>query len=238
MIQSLPYQDLVDLSLFEGPVADESHLSTSSITDIKPSPRIEITSWDGEPAPCSGDRPTVSATCLAGPMEFDYHYASFYQPSTKKESEFGPQPGFVPKLRRNNRKFQARDNSRDRATQTTDCLPAPSHTFTRSASDPCLNGHRSGAGGGQLTWCPERESWLYTYPCTTIERPSTANFDGREGLRGGPDSFLREYYSDGLTVEDPPPPYENHKSDAKTTTTTRNESQWSRIAQRVCRSPR
>lgn len=238
MIQSLPYDDLVDLSLFEGPVSDESRFSAPSISDIKPSPRIEITSCDGEPSASYNNQPVLSATCVGGPMEFDYQYAGYYGPSEKQESNYGSQTGFMSKIRRNNRKNRTRDNSRDQKLQTTDCLPFPSQAFARSASDPCLNSHRSGTNS-RLIWCSERESWLYTNPSPSIsQRPSTSNGDGREACRAGTNSFLTEYYNDDLKLEEPPPPYEHHRSDAKTTTTTRSESQWSRIAQRVCRSPR
>lgn len=233
MIQGLPYQDLVDLSLFEAPVSDESRFAASSISDIKPGPRIEITSWDGEPSAYRKDEPALSASCAAGPMEFEYSYASYHEAQMRQKPNCGPREGFMSKFRRNNRRNRTTDDSRNQTIKHTNSLPTPSQPFPRSASDPCLNASMS---SGSLSWCPERESWLYVRPSPNDQRPSTSNGTDRGRSRGGPNSFLTEYYNDGLTVVDPPPPYEHHKSDIIAASTPRNESQWGRIAQRVCRS--
>ena len=253
MIQSLPYQDLVDLSLFEGPLSNDSQFPAPAVSNIKPGPRIEITSWDDEPLTFNGNSlaPTA-ASCRSVPaMDFDYQISSYYeQESVKQESNSWSQFG---KVRRSNHNNDARDPARSQPIQTTATTTTPSTattnnpssyspSFSRSASDPCLNSHRS-MSGGRLVWCSERESWLFTYPPSVVQRPSTSYGTGKPtGSSGGSRSqqtghLLTEYYNDGLTLEEPPPPYERHFSDQKTTPG-RGESQWSRIAQRVCRSPR
>lgn len=237
MIHSLPYQDLVDLSLFEAPVSDESRFSSSSMPGVKPGPRIEVTSWDNEPSAYHSNGPATSASTarLAGPMELDYQYTGFYEPSRKQEPDFGPRGGFMSKLRRTSRRNRTQDTSSNRTSKPGESLPTPSQSVPRSASDPCLN---SSMSSGRLVWCAERESWLLTRPSSNAQRPSTSYGDSRGGHPGGSNPFLTEYYNDGLTVEDPPPPYEHHKADSKADSTPRIESQWGRIAQRVCLSPR
>jgi hypothetical protein len=266
MIQSLPYQDLVDLSLFEGPLPNDSQFSAPAVSDIRPGPRIEITSWEDEPLDLSSNSlPPTAASCRSVPsLDFDYQIGSYCQPSSARQESNPRKDGNawtrIGKIRRNNQRDGTWDLPRTQPEQstvptTTSASTATATTRTttysssyhpscsRVASDPCLNSHRS-VSGGRLVWCSERESWLFTYPTPAIQRPATSNGDekpsrinyGSRSQQNG--HLLTEYYNDTLPLEEPPPPYERHFADQKTTPGRPGESQWSRIAQRVRRSPR